>query len=171
MKSIIALASLLIIPIAAIGYVDDSICNQFHQKLSEMPHNQLSLNTDNFVSIFDGKQLDGCEVVYESNESLVSGDSVHNLYIKFVKAEGWKQNNKSGADGPGSSLVGIEKDTHRCLISWSQHAWLDDKTNEVKQSDLIKMVIQCSSLVESRSAKSHIRNCDSYLNWHRKKFA
>ena len=88
MKSIIVLASLLLIPIAAIGYADDSICTQFHQKLSEMPHNQLSLNTDNFVSIFDGKQLDGCEVFYESNESLVSGDRVHDLYNELINSNG-----------------------------------------------------------------------------------
>ena len=144
MKSLIALASLLLILIAAIGYAADSICTQFHQKLSELPHINLKLHTNGFVSIFDGNQLDGCEVVYESNESLVSGDRGHDLYIEFVNAKGWKQNNKYGADGPGSSSVGIENDGYRCLINWFQHSWLDDRTNEIKQSDQIKMVIQCS---------------------------
>ena len=144
MKSIIAIASLLLIPIAAIVNADDSICTQFHQKLSELPHTKLNLNTNGFVSLFNGKPLDGCEIVFQTNESLVSGDKVNDLYNELINSDGWTQNNDYAADGPGSSLIGIENDGYRCLINWSQHAWLDDKTNEIKQSDQIKMGIQCS---------------------------
>ena len=144
MKSIIALAFLLLILIAAIGYADESICSQFHQKLSELPHDQLKLNTNGFVSLFDGNQLDGCEVVYESNKSLVSGDRVHDLYIELINSDGWTQNNDYAADGPGSSTVAIENGGHCCIIHWSQHAWVDEETGELKQSDRIKLVVKCA---------------------------
>ena len=145
MKSVIALASLLLIPIAAIVDADDSICAQFHQKLSELPHEQLNLNTNGFVSLSDGKPSDGCEIVFQTNESMASGTEAHDLYVELIHSDGWTQNNDYAADGPGSSLAGIENDGYRCLINWSQHAWLDDKTDEIKRSDQIKMVIQCSS--------------------------
>jgi len=144
-KSIVALASLLLIPITAIVNADDSICTQFHDKLIQLPHNQLILNTNGFVSLFNGKPLDGCEVIYESKESLVSGDKVHDLCLDLINTDGWTQNNEYAADGPGSSSVGIENDRYRCVIHWSQHAWIDDKTNEIKQSDQIRIVVQCLS--------------------------
>ena len=50
---------------------------------------------------------------------------------------GWTQNKKYAADGPGSSLAYIENDTHRCLINLYQHAWLDDRASEIRQSDQI----------------------------------
>ena len=144
MKSIIAIAFLFLISIAVIVNADDSICIQFHQKLSELPYDQLNLNTKEFVSLFDGKPLDGCEVVFQTNELIVSGDKVHDLYNELINSDGWTKNHDYAADGPGSSLIGIENDGYRCLINWSQHSWLDDKTNEIRQSDKIRMVVQCS---------------------------
>jgi hypothetical protein len=105
MKSIIALAALLLIPIAAIGNADDSICNRFHDKLIQLPHDQLNLNTNGFVSLFNGKQLDGCEIVFQTNESMVSWDKVHDLYNEMINSDGWTQNNDYAADGPGSIII------------------------------------------------------------------
>jgi len=49
-----------------------------------------------------------------------------------------------GKSGPGSSTVGIKKDNNRCLINWTQHAWVDEKTKEHSQSSQIKVIVQCS---------------------------
>jgi hypothetical protein len=57
--------------------------------------------------------------------------------------DGFKNGNLV-ADGPGSSTVGIEKDNNRCLINWSQHAWIDEETKKHRQSRQIKMIVQCS---------------------------
>lgn len=53
-------------------------------------------------------------------------------------------NNNYFADGPGSSTVGIENKMNRCLLNWSQYAWIDEETNEQKQSDQINITVQCS---------------------------
>jgi hypothetical protein len=53
-------------------------------------------------------------------------------------------NNNLVADGPGSSTVGIENENNRCLINWSQHAWIDEKTGAHRQSSQIKISVQCS---------------------------
>jgi hypothetical protein len=74
----------------------------------------------------------------------VPSGKLHDLYNELINSGVWSKKHDYAADGPGSSLIGIENDGYRCLINWSQHAWLDDKTNEIKQSDKIRMVVQCS---------------------------
>jgi hypothetical protein len=115
----------------------------------------LTVNTNGFVTFWDGKQIDGCEVVFETDESMVSGEVVHQKFESFLNLWGWSLNEKLMADGPGSSTVGIEKDSNRCLINWSQHSWIDEKTGEIKQSDQIKIVVQCSpEQTTNKSAKN-----------------
>jgi hypothetical protein len=75
---------------------------------------------------------------------LVSGSRVYDQFESFIHAPGWIINNNFVADGPGSSSVSIEKQNNRCLITWSQHAWIDEKTKEHRQSSQIKMIVQCS---------------------------
>jgi hypothetical protein len=144
MKTIfLLLTSLLLLNISA-AFGADFVCSHFYNKLSELPHIQLTLNLDGFKSIWNGKQLQGCDVFYESHVSLVSGGKVYELFESFIQAPGWVINNNLVADGPGSSTVGIEKGTNRCLINWSQHAWIDEETKEHRQSSQIKMVVQCT---------------------------
>ena len=117
----------------------------FYDKLSELPHTQLTVNTNGFVSLWDGQQSDGCEVVFGTDESMVSGKVAHQKFESFINLSGWSLNEKLMADGPGSSTVGIENDGTRCLVKWSQPSWVDEKAGEIKQSDKIKIVVQCSS--------------------------
>ena len=124
---------------------DDSACRLFYDKLSKLPHTKLTVNTNGFVSFWDGKQINGCEVAFETDESMVSGKVVHQKFEAFIKLKGWSFNEKLIADGPGSSIVGIENDGNRCLINWSQHSWIDEKTGKIKQSYQIRIVVQCSS--------------------------
>ena len=125
---------------------DDSACRLFYSKLSELPHSKLTVNTDRFISLWDGKNINGCEVIFETDESMVTGEVVHKKFESLINLGGWSLNEKSMADGPGSSTINIENDGNRCLINWSQSSWVDEKTDEIKQSDKIKIVVQCSTL-------------------------
>ena len=122
----------------------DPVCSYFFNKLSELPHSKLILNNSDFKSVQDGKILKGCEVIYESNVSMVAGSKVFELFESFSHSPGWVINNNLAADGPGSSTVGIENGTHRCLINWSQFSWIDEETHQYKESNEIKMIVQCS---------------------------
>jgi hypothetical protein len=137
------LASLLLLN-TSLAFGADPVCSYFYRSLLQLPHTKLIQNSDDFLSLWNGKRLGGCEVVYESHESLVSGSKVYDQFESFIHTLGWSINNNLVADGPGSSTVGIENEMNRCLINWSQHAWIDEKTKEHRQSSQIKMIVQCS---------------------------
>ena len=136
-------ASLLLLN-TSIAFGADPVCSYFYRSLLRLPHTKLTQNINDFLSLWNGQRLQGCEVVYESHESLVSGSKVYDQFESFIHTLGWSINNNLVADGPGSSTVGIENEMNRCLINWSQHAWIDEKTKEHRQSSQIKIVLQCS---------------------------
>jgi hypothetical protein len=127
------------------AYSDDSACFYFYPKLSKLSHIKLTQTNNGFKSLSDEKWNHGCEIKFKSHESIVSGDRVYNTFQSFNNAPGWTIDNKLSADGPGSSSVCIENDKNKCSIYWSQHAWIDEKTGEHKQSSEIEVIIQCTS--------------------------
>ena len=92
----------------------------------------------------DRKWTHGCEIVFKSHDSIVSGDKVYDLFQSFINSPSWTINNNLSADGPGSSSIGIENEKNKCAIHWSQHAWIDETTGEYRQSSNIEMIIQCT---------------------------
>jgi hypothetical protein len=145
MIKILPLIFILIIVNLSHAFADNSACSNFYHKLSELPHIKLTQNNNGFKALSDGKWTHGCEIVYESHESMIPGDEVYKKFQSFINAPDWAIDNKLSADGPGSSSVTIENDINKCIISWSQHAWIDDKTGEHRQSSDIEMIIQCTS--------------------------
>jgi len=93
----------------------------------------------------DGKLTHGCEIVFKSHDSIVSGDKVYNTFQSFINNPAWTVDNSLSADGPGSSSVTIENKKNKCTILWSQHAWIDDESGEHRQTSNIEMIIQCTS--------------------------
>jgi hypothetical protein len=127
-----------------LAFANDSACSYFYPKLSKLPHIELTQNNDGFKSLWDGRWVQGCEIIFKSTESIVSGDKVYDTFQSFINRPGWTIDNNLSADGPGSSSVTIENNKNRCAIVWSQHAWIDDKTGEHRQSSDIEIIIQCS---------------------------
>ena len=137
--------SLAFLFIWQISSANDSSCLQFYHELSNLPHTRLLMNSNGFVSLWDGKSLTGCEVLFESDKSIVSGEIVYQKFQSFTTWQGWSINENLLADGPGSSTVGIENDQNRCTLHWSQHAWIDEESNKLRKSEHIKLIIQCTS--------------------------
>jgi hypothetical protein len=106
-------ASLLLLN-TSIAFVADPVCSYFYRSLLQLPHTKLTQNINDFLSLWNGQRLQGCEVVYESHESLVSGSKVYDQFESFIHTLGWSINNNLVADGPGSSTVGIENDNNHC---------------------------------------------------------
>jgi len=109
-----------------------------------LPHTRLTETTNGFVSLLDGKSLKGCEVIYESNVSIISGEIVYQKFQAFTHLQGWTINENFMADGPGSSTVVIENNQNRCILNWSHHSWIDEQSNEYRQSENIKLIVQCT---------------------------
>jgi hypothetical protein len=127
------------------AFADDPACSCFYPKLSELPYIKLVQNNNGFESIWNGECTQGCEIIFKSHESIVSGHKVYDTFQSIINGQGWTKDNNLIADGPGSSSVGIEKDISKCAIHCSQHAWIDENTGEHGQSSDIEMIIQCSS--------------------------
>jgi hypothetical protein len=145
MNKIILLFSIIIFLNVNQVLANDSACSYFYPKLSELSHIKLTHSNNGFKSLIDGKWTNGCEIVFKGHDSIVSGDKVYDTFQSFINAPGWTIDNNLSADGPGSSSVTIENNKNRCAILWSQHAWIDEKTGEHKQSSDTEMIIQCSS--------------------------
>lgn len=126
------------------GIANNLPCQQFYSELLKLPHTRLTETTNGFVSLLDGKSLKGCEVIFESNESIVSGEIVYKKFQSFTNRQGWTINENLMADGPGSSTVVIENNQNRCILNWSQHSWIDEQSNEYRQSENIKLIVQCT---------------------------
>ena len=126
-------------------FADNSVCSYFYPKLSKLPHIKLSTSDNGFNSLWDGKWAHGCDIIFKSHESIISGDEAYQTFQSFINAPGWMIDNNLSADGPGSSSVSIEKDRSKCTIHWSQHAWIDEESGEQRQSSDIEIIIQCSS--------------------------
>jgi hypothetical protein len=144
MNMILSLILILLIVNLDLAFADDSVCSNFYPKLSKLPHIELTQNNNGFKSLMDRNWTHGCEIVFKSHESIVSGDKVYETFQSFINSPGWAIDNKLSADGPGSSSVTIERDKNKCAILWSQHAWIDEKTGEHRQSSDIEMIIQCT---------------------------
>ena len=126
------------------AFANKSACSYFFPNLTELPHTKLTQDNNGFKSLWDEKWSHGCEIVFKSHESIVSGDKVYDTFQSFINAPDWTIDNNLSADGPGSSSVTIENNKSRCTILWSQHAWIDDQSNKIKQSSDIEMMIQCT---------------------------
>jgi len=145
MKTLSLSLAFLFIFICQISNANDSACLQFYNELLKLPHTRLTQISNGFFSLLDGKSLKGCEIIFESNESIVSGEDVYLKFQSFTNWQGWTFNENLTADGPGSSTIGIENNQNKCILHWSQHSWIDEKSNEYRQSDQIKLIIQCTS--------------------------
>ena len=145
MKTRSLLFVFLFIFICQISNANDFPCTQFYMELLKLPHTRLTQTANGFVSLLDGKSLKGCEVIFESDESMVSGEVVYLKFQSFTNWEGWYINENLMADGPGSSTVGIENNQNKCILHWAQPAWIDDQSNEYRQSEHIKLIVQCTS--------------------------
>ena len=63
---------------------DDSACRHFYSELSKLPHTKLTVNTNGFMSLWNGKKINGCEVIFETDELMVSGEVVHQKFESFT---------------------------------------------------------------------------------------
>ena len=144
MKTLSLSLAFLLIFTCQISNANDVLCPKFYNELLRLPHTRLTQTSNGFVSLLDGKSLKGCEVIFESKESIVSGEVVYLKFRSFTNWQGWYINENLSADGPGSSTVVIENYQNKCLLNWSQRSWIDEKSNEYRQSELIKLIVQCT---------------------------
>ena len=126
-------------------------CHQFFSALKAVPHEKLTRADGEFESLDDGRKHIGCEVTLVTNDALLSGaKTVPNFDAAEgtdLYRDGWRRNLSYDADGPGTSMHGIERGDDLCLISCAQPASIEEPTIDGQgiffQSETITVIIQC----------------------------
>jgi hypothetical protein len=98
-----------------------------------------------YKSLWDGKKYTGCEVEFVTHDKLLSGRRVPDfepLKGSEMYRKGWRANNSFVADGPGTGVFGVEKESVLCLVRHEQPAYLDDYGNII-QSETLRITVQC----------------------------
>lgn len=124
---------------------DPDPCESFYVALEAVPHDSLVRRAGEFESLWDSKTYRGCEIRFVAHDSLTAGHQVPGFDAvegSEMHRLGWRMSDGIGADGPGSGIFGIERDSVRCLVLWEQPAYIDDD-GEFVQSDTLSMTIQC----------------------------
>ncbi len=139
------LASALLLPTASFAEVDGATCQPFYLALQQLPHESIFQRDGFFNSQLFETSAYGCFLVMITSESRLAGRSLPDLSGRpdsaFFEA-GWRSNPKYLADGPGSGVVGLEKDDSLCLVYTEQPAFLDD-AGQVVQTRFIRVRVEC----------------------------
>ena len=148
MKTVILILQLIwIIPFSAYAEpVEGDPCDYFFQALKAVPHESMTRSYGAHASLLDGKKRLGCQIKLVTNTHLLSGKKVPDFRAdqgSVMYGMGWRMVNELTADGPGSSLYGIRKDSVLCLILYDQPAYLDEKTRRIVQTDTLTITVQC----------------------------
>jgi len=145
---------LLFLPLSASAGSDlQEICSAFHEELKIIPHDSLVIRAGLVSGPFEGEKVPGCKVIFKSREALMGNSenlpSFEAEEGSKLHREGWRINEQDRADGAGSGSYVIEKDTTLCIVSWDQHAWIDE-TGKSGQSAFIDMKIRCMNAPSSK---------------------
>ncbi len=125
-----------------------SLCQPFLGPLEVVPYVELSVYSGVFESVWDEQRYHGCEIRFETNDSIRGGAVVPGFDAidgSEMQRLGWRPSTGIGADGPGSGVFGIEKDTVACIVRWAQPAYIDDD-GEFVESETLNMTIQCREM-------------------------
>ncbi|MDH3292629.1 MAG: hypothetical protein OEO20_10990 [Gemmatimonadota bacterium] len=123
-------------------------CESFYVALEAVPHDSLVRRAGEFESLWDRKTYRGCEIRFVAHDSLTAGHQVPDfdaLEGSEMYRLGWRMTDGIGADGPGSGIFGIERNSVQCVVRWEQPAYIDDD-GEFVQSDTLSMTVQCREL-------------------------
>ena len=128
--------------------IDKDTCQYFYDQLREIPHTKLVQNSVIEESVLYGEKKKGCEVEFVTNDSLSIDHDLPDFIFSFQTSElydeGWRYNENYVADGPGTSLLGIQKEDTLCLISYAQPASLMEPEKIVTEKN-ITIEVQCST--------------------------
>ena len=129
--------------------VNQHPCGHFFRALKAVPNESLTQSTGEYRSLWNGAKHVGCEVKLVTNDTL---NRNHHPMPNFdaqpdseLYRHGWRTNNAYTADGPGSSVYGIEKEKTLCVVREDQPAHIDDR-GSIVQSETLTITVQCRNI-------------------------
>jgi len=124
-------------------------CGDFFHALKALPNESLIHSIGEDESLWDGAKHAGCEVRLVTNNNLIDNDRPLPNFNAQPDSElyrqGWRANNSYTADGPGSSVYGIEKGDTLCIVRENQPAHLEEH-GKIVQSETLMITVQCRKM-------------------------
>lgn len=116
----------LIAPAAVFG---ESVCLHFQPMLARLKHTRDETAPASFV--LNGKRYQGCEVVFETKWFLIGNDQdPQEMFYPSQNSElyltGWRVDDRSAANGPGSTSYLIRNVNTFCSVRWDFVAHVDN---------------------------------------------
>lgn len=121
------------------------LCEPFSALLVAVPRTSFVTRTGEFESTWDGSRRFGCEIQFETSDSLRQGKAMPAFEAEEGSAMydlGWRMSDGILADGPGSGVFGIETESAQCIVRWHQPAFIDEDGQFV-QAEMLRLTIQC----------------------------
>lgn len=145
MKQVLLMLLTLLMPATALAEVNGDTCAPFYQALKQRPHESIFQQNGLFNSRAFESGAYGCFLVMLTSEKRLGERSLPDLSgdpgSDFYSA-GWRSNPNYTSDGPGTGVVGLEKDDALCLIYTDQSALLDD-SRKIVQDRFINVRVEC----------------------------
>lgn len=124
----------------------DEPCHYFYEQLKDIPHEQFDRESGDITFSWDGETYNGCEITLITNDSLLTDAPRLPRFTRgpdpVLEEQGWRYNLRYDADGPGSSMYGIEKGDTLCLIHYAQPAALEE-SGDIVQESVLTITLEC----------------------------
>ncbi len=134
-------------------------CEPFFQALNAVPHESIFQRSGPYTSAWFEAGAIGCTVVMVTSEQRLGDRKLPDLTAAPgtpLHQAGWRINQKYIADGPGTGVMGVEKDGILCLVYTDQPAWIDD-TGRFMQSEQITIKVQCMAGEQARGPRYELQ--------------
>jgi hypothetical protein len=137
---------------------DAEMCQPFYDALNSVPHESIYQDDGEcaYTSTWFEACAKGCLVVMNTSVDRLDGQTLPDMSGEPdtpVHKAGWRINPKYIADGPGTGVVGLEKNDALCFVYTEQPAQVGE-SGGVTQSRYITVRIEC---MEGAQGKSEYR--------------
>ena len=143
MISLLLLA--LLLPAVALAGVTPGTCAPFYQSLQQVPHESIFQQDGLYPSQLFETGVTGCLVVMVTGEARLGTGELPDLNAAPGSAlyqAGWRNNPSFQADGPGTSMAGVEKDGVLCLVYRQRPAYVD-AAGRIVQHEYVQARVEC----------------------------
>ena len=145
MKPGFLLLLFLLLPTFASADVDAETCRPFYEALAGVPHESIFQRDGMYNSRYFETGATGCFLVMNTSEDRLGGQPMPDLTGEPgtpMYESGWRVNLKYVADGPGTSVVGLEKDVALCLVMTRHPRYINDD-GQIVPTAFINVRVEC----------------------------
>ncbi len=148
-----------ILPSLSLAIVDGGTCQPFYQALEQVPHESIFQREGMYNSRLFETSAKGCFVVMNTSQKRLAGLAMPDLSglpgTPFYEA-GWRVNPKYAADGPGSRVTGLEKESVLCIVYRDQPTYRNDD-GKIAGGEFIRTRVECMEGASGSSPKMILR--------------